>query len=92
MSVLAPEASSPDLPAASDASPLESRESRHQLLSAVEALPETLREIVMLYYYNDLTYQDLAELLGVSAATVNARLTQARATLRERLNAAGSRS
>ena len=39
----------------------------------------------MLYYYGDLTYRDLADMLGVSAATVNARLTKARAMLRQRL-------
>ena len=41
----------------------------------------------MLYYYEDLTYKGLAELLGVSTATINARLTKARALLRERLSA-----
>ena len=41
----------------------------------------------MHYYYHDYTYQDLADLLGVSAATVNARLTKARALLRQRLGA-----
>jgi DNA-directed RNA polymerase specialized sigma24 family protein len=39
-----------------------------------------------LYYYDDVTYQDVAVALGVSAATVNARLTKARAMLRERLS------
>ena len=56
-----------------------------QLMSAVEGLPDPLRQAVMLYYYDDLSYRELAELLGVSAATVNARLTKARALLRERL-------
>jgi len=40
----------------------------------------------MLYYYNDLTYHDLAQLLGIAPATVNARLTRARALLRSRLS------
>ena len=52
----------------------------------MEALPEEYREVVMLYYYEDVTYRDLAQLLGVSAATINARLTKARALLRERLS------
>jgi RNA polymerase sigma-70 factor (ECF subfamily) len=55
------------------------------LMREVERLPEPLREAVMLYYYEDCTYQELADRLGVSAATINARLTQARQTLRERL-------
>lgn len=65
---------------------LETAEENHRLLAAVEALPDVYREILMLYYYDDVTYRDLAETLGVSAATVNARLTKARALLRERLN------
>ena len=55
------------------------------LMREVERLPEPLREVVMLYYYDDCTYQELAQRLGVSAATINARLTQARQTLRQRL-------
>jgi len=56
-----------------------------RLMSEVERLPGPLREALMLYYYEDCTYQELADRLGVSAATVNARLTQARMALREKL-------
>ncbi len=56
-----------------------------RLVAEVESLPDKYREVVMLYYYGDLTYRDLADMLGVSAATVNARLTKARAMLRQRL-------
>jgi len=58
-----------------------------RLMREVERLPEPQREALMLYYYEDCTYQDLAKRLGVSAATINARLTQARMTLRQRLGA-----
>jgi RNA polymerase sigma-70 factor, ECF subfamily len=64
---------------------LDREEELNQLMAEVEALPEQYREVVMLYYYEDVTYRDLAELLGVSAATINARLTKARALLRDRL-------
>jgi RNA polymerase sigma-70 factor (ECF subfamily) len=60
-----------------------------RLMREVERLPEPLREALMLYYYEDCTYQELAERLGVSAATINARLTQARMALRARLGADG---
>lgn len=56
-----------------------------RLMAEVESLPDKYREVVMLYYYGDITYRDLADMLGVSAATVNARLTRARAMLRQRL-------
>src|SRR5260370_23449845 len=57
-----------------------------RLLVEVEALPEPYRQVILLYYYEDVTYRDLARLLGVSPATINARLTRARALLRERLS------
>jgi RNA polymerase sigma-70 factor (ECF subfamily) len=61
------------------------REETDRLLAEVRKLPESYRETIMLYYYEDCTYQELAEMLGVSAATINARLTKARAMLRERM-------
>src|SRR5262249_34213251 len=57
-----------------------------RLMNRVAELPDELREVLLLYYYEDVTYQELAEMLGVSSATVNARLTKARAMLREKLH------
>ncbi len=64
---------------------IEREDDSRELLAQVEALPEELRTVLMLYYYEEVTYQDIAQLLEVSAATVNARLTKARALLRERM-------
>src|SRR5688500_12806389 len=63
------------------------RERAGQLMREVERLPQAYREVLMLYYYQDCTYQELADMLGVSAATINARLTKARAMLRTRMMA-----
>ncbi len=65
---------------------LERDEERRQIMAEVEALPEEYRTVVLLYYYQDHTYRELAKLLGVSSATVNARLTKARALLRTHLS------
>ncbi len=64
---------------------LEQADEVKSLMAAVEGLPETHREVLMLFYYGEMTYLEMAELLGVSAATINARLTEARAILRKRL-------
>ena len=61
------------------------REQTDELMAEVQCLPEAYREAIMLYYYQDCTYQELADLLDVSAATINARLTKGRAMLRERM-------
>ena len=63
----------------------EKAEDDEELHLAISALPEECREVLLLYYYDDVTYQDLAEMLQVSSATINARLTRARTLLRERL-------
>ena len=73
------------LPGREDSTVERDDEARH-VLAQVERLPEECRQVVMLYYYQDVTYRDLAVQLGVSAATINARLTRARNLLRERLS------
>jgi RNA polymerase sigma-70 factor (ECF subfamily) len=55
------------------------------LMSEIESLSDNHREVLMLFYYGAMSYQDMAELLGVSTATINARLSVARELLRERL-------
>lgn len=60
-------------------------ERRERLLDAVEALPEPYRETLVLFYFEEKSYREIASALGVSEAAVNARLSKARAALRERL-------
>ena len=71
-----------------EAPALDRADERRRLLAEVEALPEECRTVVLLYYYENVTYRELAEALGVSTATINARLTRARALLRARLSPA----
>jgi RNA polymerase sigma-70 factor (ECF subfamily) len=84
-SALGPENNPHDCPGHDDSTVERDDEARY-LLTQVEALPAECRQVVMLYYYQDITYRELAQLLGVSPATVNARLTRARALLRARLS------
>lgn len=67
-------------------------EHQEDLSLAMAELPEECREVVLLYYYQDVTYQELATVLQVSSATVNARLTKARMLLRQKLCPQESRS
>jgi len=90
-SVLGPENAIDELFA--EAAPdYETADERRRLMDEVTRLPETFRKVLMLYYYDDFTYRELGELLGVSAATINARLTKARTLLRERLTDCRSRT
>jgi len=58
---------------------------RAVVLQQIAAIPEELREVVLLHYYENLTYDEMARWLGVARATVNERLARARALLRIRL-------
>ena len=58
---------------------------------AVDALPQDYREVVVLKHLDGRSYAEIAELLGVSVATVESRLFRARQALRKQLGVKGSR-
>ena len=43
----------------------------------INALPANLREVVVLYFYNDMKYQEISEALGLPMGTVKSRLYRA---------------
>lgn len=49
----------------------------------VQALPDTLRAPVTLFYYDDLTTAQIAAILGIQEGAVRTRLTRGRQMLRE---------
>jgi RNA polymerase sigma factor (sigma-70 family) len=57
-------------------------EAREALTSALDAVPDNAREVLVLYYREGQSVRQVAELLGVQEATVKQRLTRARRTLR----------
>ena len=60
-------------------------EGKSLLLSAVQALPETYSSVIHLYYYEGYSIKEIANLLGLSAATVGTRLARGRDRLRQLL-------
>jgi len=52
---------------------------------AIRQLPDDFREVILLREYEDLSYREIAELVGCPAGTVMSRLARARARLRELL-------
>ena len=61
------------------------------VLEAVLALPERYRTAVHLYYYEELTAAEIAQVLGIREGTVHTRLSRARAMLRDILTEEGER-
>lgn len=56
------------------------------LTAEIDLLPENHREVLLLFYYGQWSYREMADFLGVSTATINARLSEARNMLRQRLS------
>ncbi len=65
-------------------------ELRLDLAEAIEALPETYREALMLFYYCDLSVAETAGRLGISREATRVRLHRGRELIRRQLT--GERS
>lgn len=57
-----------------------------RLRAEVDRLDPEHREVVVLREFQDLAYEEIAEIVGVPVGTVRSRLFRARAELRERLS------
>jgi RNA polymerase sigma-70 factor (ECF subfamily) len=66
---------------------LDSAERRERVAAALSTLDDVSRSVVVLRYYEDLSSREIGELLGLSAAAVDMRLTRARQQLRPLLAA-----
>ena len=61
------------------------KDERERLARAVEALPVTLREVLILREYHGLSYREIAEVGGIPLGTVMSRLARARQHLLARV-------
>lgn len=59
-----------------------------RLQEALNELPEVFRTPIILYYFDDFSYRDIAEQMDLPIGTVMSRLARAKAHLRSRLLAA----
>ncbi|MFI9840846.1 RNA polymerase sigma factor [Nonomuraea sp. NPDC051941] len=72
--------------------PVEAVVDRAELVSALSELPVLEREILVLFYLEDLSVEDCAQICRIPAGTVKSRLNRARRLLREHLEEKGSRA
>lgn len=61
------------------------RSHAHQVQAAIQDLPVQFREVLLLCEVEEMSYQELAETLGIPIGTVMSRLSRARKMLRARL-------
>jgi RNA polymerase sigma-70 factor (ECF subfamily) len=67
----------------------DARERLDAVESALQLLPDKLREVIILKAYGEHSYDDIARILGVRVGTVMSRLFRARRRLTEKLEKGG---
>jgi RNA polymerase sigma-70 factor (ECF subfamily) len=62
-------------PIATEAEPVEElgrREEKELIAEAIESLPERQKQVFMMRYYDELSYEEIAEILGTSVGGLKA--------------------
>jgi RNA polymerase sigma-70 factor (ECF subfamily) len=72
-------------PSPSPSATLEREEIARITQEVLEDMPEIFRTVLVLREFEELAYQDIADMLGISIGTVESRLFRARARFKERL-------
>ena len=62
---------------------IDDRARLRRVIAALAAMPATDREVITLFAWERLSYEDIATIVGVEIGTVRSRLSRARARLRE---------
>ena len=60
----------------------------HELFEAVMKLPEKYRIVIHLFYYEDYSVQEIADILKITQSNVKVRLSRGRLSLRKTLKEA----
>jgi RNA polymerase sigma-70 factor (ECF subfamily) len=68
----------------------EGREQREVIWGQVDALPAKYRAIISMYYSDELSYEEIAEVLDIPVGTVKTHLYRAKAQLKTRLTELGN--
>lgn len=63
----------------------EIKERRQIIRQAVEKLPVKQRSVILMFYYSEMSIQEISEVLGIPEGTVKSRLSTAKARLKSEL-------
>ena len=64
---------------------VESKQRQKMILKAVDELPKKMREVIILYEFEQKSYEDISKKLDIPIGTVKSRLSCARTVLKEEL-------
>lgn len=59
------------------------RELKTELARCIDQLPTKYREVLILYYFEELSYEEIAEVLHIPASTVGVRLSRGKSIFKE---------
>lgn len=62
---------------------IQEHEARSELQAGLDKLPAKYREVLVLYYWEELSYKDIADILRIPLSTVGVRLARGRAALKK---------
>lgn len=64
---------------------LEEREQNRAIMRVLEGLPDKQRETVVLYYFDELSYKEIAEVMGITMSTVSTNIMKAKKKIKKEL-------
>lgn len=64
-------------------------ESNNELYELILKLPPRYKEVILLFYYEDLTYEEIAQILNIPKGTVQSRLARGREKLKKMMEERG---
>ncbi len=64
---------------------LEKKELKHLVKEAIDSLPDRQRMVIILKKYEDLSYQEISEIMGCSVSAVDSLLQRAKQNLKNKL-------
>lgn len=67
----------------------EEGESYEDVWHYIQALPSAFQSVTVLYYYDQLSVEEIAKILNISVGTVKSRLSRSRAKLAEMMERDG---
>lgn len=65
---------------------IEQRRLAEDILAAVRALPQIYRDILIMREVNELSYEEISQILGISLGTVKSRISRARDLVRNKVS------
>ncbi len=68
---------------------IEQQETNRELYELIQKLPSKYKEVILLFYYKDLSYADISEILEIPEGTIRSRLSRAREKLKKMINERG---